>query len=126
MKGVRIVVAAVVVVAFVGVMSGCATLFNNKEPGINMTSQPRGVKVYVDGQYMGETPLKVRLSVKKEYIVEFRKEGYQSKSYVLDNHVGVVWVLLDIVTGFWPIVIDLVTGNWYELNESRVHMVLER
>jgi len=107
-------------------LAGCATLFANKTPEVRIASDPDGAKVYVNGDFMGNTPVKLQLASNKTYTIEFRKDGYQTKTYHLNNHVGGGWIVLDILGGFWPIVIDLATGSWYEFDSNDVKTVLER
>ncbi len=75
---------------------------------------------------MGETPFKTKLSVRDEYTIEFKKEGYETKTFFLDNKLGGGWLVLDILAGFIPIIIDAVTGDWYELETDNVNVLLEK
>jgi hypothetical protein len=120
-------IAAIAV--FAGVfwsLSGCATLFAHKNPEVNVASDPQGAKVYVNNELLGTTPVKLNLKNNKDYVIEFRKDGYQSKTYLLGKHVGVGWVILDVIFGLVPVVVDAVTGEWYELDNDHVNMALER
>lgn len=105
---------------------GCATLFNDKEPAVSLMSEPPAAQIYVNGAYMGDTPAAIELKTDKDYTIEFRKEGYKTKSYFLNNKVGAGWIILDVLGGFWPIVIDAISGAWYEFSEENVIVVLEQ
>jgi hypothetical protein len=118
--------AAAVLLCATIVLAGCATLFANKNPDVRFASDPDGAKVYVNGDLMGTTPVKIQLASNKTYTIEFRKEGFQTRTYHLNNHVGGVWIVLDILGGFWPIVIDLATGSWYEFDSTDVKAILEK
>ena len=107
------------------VLSGCATLFNEKAPAVSFMSEPSAAQVYVNGVEMGETPCTFKLETDKEYTIEFRKDGYQTKTYFLTNEVGAVWIVLDILGGFIPIIVDAATGDWYELSQEYVSVSLE-
>lgn len=107
-------------------INGCATLFKGGSQGVNMSSDPSGAKVYVNGQLMGTAPLSLELKVNKTYNIEFRKEGYESRTVSLNNSVGGGWVVLDILGGILPVVIDAATGNWYSLDQDHVNAVLEK
>ena len=104
---------------------GCATLFNDKNPAVSFMSQPEAAKIYVNGSYMGETPTAVKLKTDKDYTIEFRKEGYPTKTYFLNNKVGAGWIVLDILGGLIPIIVDAATGAWYEFTEENVIVILE-
>ena len=97
---------------------GCATLFNDKDPPVSFQSNPSAAKVYVNGNYMGDTPFAINLKTDKSYTIEFRKEGYKPKTYFLNNNVGVGWIVLDVLAGLIPIVVDAATGAWYEFSEE--------
>jgi hypothetical protein len=108
------------------VLSGCATLFNEKDPAVSFMSSPSDAQVYVNGAQMGETPCTIKLETDKEYTIEFRKDGYQTKTYFLTNQIGPVWIILDILGGFIPIIVDAATGDWYELSQEYVSVSLEQ
>jgi hypothetical protein len=110
-------------------MIGCATIFKGSTDKVNFSSNPATTKVYVNGQYMGATPFELMLPSKNTYTIEFRKEGYESKTMILTNSVGAGWIILDVLFGFGtigvPILVDAVTGNWYNLDQEHVAAVLE-
>jgi hypothetical protein len=108
------------------VFSGCATLFNEKAPPVSFMSEPSAAHVYVNGAQMGETPCTIKLETDNEYTIEFRKDGYQTKTYFLTNEIGPVWIILDILGGFVPIIVDAATGDWYELSQEIVIVSLEQ
>lgn len=116
--------ATLVMVAVVLAGTGCATLFNNKTPEIDVASNPEGAEVYVDGHYVGTTPVEVELSVREEHVIEFRKEGYENKTYRVSRFVGFGWIVLDILGGLIPIIVDAATGDWFMLDADNVNVLL--
>ena len=66
-------------------LAGCATLFSNKDNTITFESEPAGAKVYIDGLYLGETPVSKRVDPDTfgNKVVSFKKEGYQTQSFEL-------------------------------------------
>lgn len=115
-----------VLVCFAIVLSGCATLFNEKEPAVSFMSDPSAAQVYINGAKMGETPCAIQLKTNKEYTIEFRKDGYETKTYFLTNEIGAVWIVLDVLAGFVPIIVDAATGAWYDFSEENIVVVLEQ
>lgn len=105
--------------------SSCATLFKGSSEKVNFSSDPASAKVYVNGQLMGSTPFEVKLASNKSYTIEFRKDGYEPKTVLLNNSVGAGWVVLDILGGFIPVVIDAATGSWMQLETNHVSAALE-
>jgi len=106
-------------------MFGCAAVFKGTSNTVEFASEPEGAKVYVNGAPMGTTPVNLKLESKKTYHIEFKKEGYETKTFTLTNHVGVGWIILDVIFGLVPVVVDAATGSWYVLDQDYVNAVLE-
>ncbi|HOK14398.1 MAG TPA: PEGA domain-containing protein [Candidatus Kapabacteria bacterium] len=105
--------------------NGCALIFKGTSEKVNFTSEPSGTKVYVNGQLMGNTPLELKLESKKTYVIEFKKEGYESKTIQLSNSVAAGYIVLDVLFGVVPVIIDAATGAWYTLDQDHINGVLE-
>lgn len=110
---------------FILVLTSCATIFKGSKESVSFSSEPSGAKVYVDGQPLGSTPFQLELKSNKTYSVEFRLDGFQSRTLILNNSVGAGWIILDVLFGLIPVVIDAATGNWYSLDQSHVRAALE-
>jgi hypothetical protein len=104
--------------------NGCATLFKGASDNVNLSSEPAGAKVYVNGNLMGTTPVKLKLKSSDTYHIEFKKNGYTTKTYNLTNHVGAGWIVLDVLGGLVPIIVDAATNSWYKLDQSNFNAVL--
>jgi hypothetical protein len=116
-----------VLLVVVSVMfNSCATIFKGSTEDVNFSSDPTGAKVYVNGNLLGTTPFQLELKSKNSYTIEFKKDGYETKTVILNNSVGGVWIVLDILGGLLPVIIDAATGNWYELDQEHVNAVLEK
>lgn len=113
-----------VIVAFLFIE--CATVFKGTSEDVYFNSDPTGTQVYINGQYMGRTPVNLKLESKKSYNIEFKKEGYITKSYTITNHVGAGWVILDVIFGLVPVIVDAATGAWFKLDQDNVNLVLEK
>jgi hypothetical protein len=98
--------------------SGCAAIFGAKQKNFDLQSSPPGAEVFVDGNRVGTTPAKVKLSNQKEHTFVFRKEGYKEASCTLVRSTGAGWVILDILGGLVPVVIDAATGSWSQTKGS--------
>ena len=64
--------------------------------------------------------------VNKEYIVEFKREGYETVTREIVNKVGAGWIVLDVLLGLVPVIVDAATGAWYHLNHTNLRVVLEK
>ena len=111
---------------FVFYLTNCATIFKGTHEEISINSDPQRAKVFINGELYGETPLTVKLESKQTYTIEFRKEGFKTKTYKITNHVGAGWIILDVLGGLIPVVIDAATGAWYHLDQKNVNMILEK
>jgi hypothetical protein len=106
--------------------SSCATIFKGTSQEVNFNSDPQRAEVFVNGTRMGETPVMLKLEVKKTYTIEFRKEGFKTQTVTITNHVGAGWIILDILAGLLPVIVDAATGAWYSLDQSNVNAVLQK
>jgi hypothetical protein len=105
---------------------GCATILKGSIDQVDVSSDPNGAKIYVNGEFMGKTPVHLRLSAKKTFFIEFVKDGYEKKTYVLNSSVGAGWIVLDVVFGLIPVVVDASTGAWYEFDDNSARVYLEK
>ncbi len=119
-------VSSVVVVVFVLSLSSCAAIFKGTSSKVDTNSTPPGAKVYVDGNYMGDTPYRLKLESKRTYAIEFRMDGYKSKTFNVTNHVGAGWIVLDVLCGLVGVIVDAATGAWYEIDQKNINAVLEK
>lgn len=110
---------------FIGMsFSSCATLFGKKTHPLALSSDPDGAEVFVNGFKMGVTPVELSLKADKSYTIEFRKDGFDSVTRVVNTKVGAGWVVLDVLGGVIPVVIDAATGNWNKLDQDAVNAAL--
>ena len=105
--------------------NGCATIFSGGKDEVDLSSEPSGAKVLVNGQNRGKTPLTLSLKKGKEYQVEFVKEGFENKNLTLTYSLGAGWLILDILAGLIGIIVDAATGNWNSLDYDSYKAVLE-
>lgn len=115
-----------IVISFSFFISSCATVFTGTSQKLEFHSQPGGAHVYINATYMGDTPLRIKLKSNETYHIEFKKEGYETQVRHLSNHIQTGWLVLDILTGFFPIIVDAVTGAWYSLDQENVTALLSK
>jgi len=119
-------ISSALIVVFVLSLSGCAAIFKGNSSKVDTNSTPKGAQVYVDGNLMGETPIRLKLESKRTYAIEFRMEGYKSKTFNITNHVGAGWIILDVLAGLVGVIVDAATGAWYELDQKNINVILEK
>jgi hypothetical protein len=109
---------AIALAGVVVLSSGCAAIFGAKQKSFDLQSSPAGAEVFLNGNRVGTTPVKVKLSNQKEHTFVFRKEGFKESSCTLARGTDAGWVILDILGGLVPIVIDAATGSWSQTKGS--------
>lgn len=98
-------------------LGGCATILASKGPvEIPTASTPGGVEVYLDGNRLGTTPVKVEVERKKSHTLVFKKDGFKDASCLLEAKTGAGWVILDILFFVWPVIVDAVTNDWTKVS----------
>lgn len=112
-----------ILILFLGFTS-CATLFAPNTRPLAVSSDPGGADVYVNGFKMGTTPIELQLTPDKAYNIEFRKEGYETVTRVVNTKVAGGWIVLDILGGLIPVVVDAATGDWNKLDQDAVNAAL--
>lgn len=116
----RKAVTVVSLVAVAALLSSCALIFKGENSKVNFNTKPNGAQVFVNGVSYGTTPVSVELKSDQQYTVELKYKG-QTHSVVLQNNIGALWVVLDVVTGLVPVIIDAATGSWYQLQPNQVY-----
>ncbi len=108
-------------------VNGCATVFKGSTDKVSFSAKPEGTKVYVDGSMMGIAPLALELKSNRDYVIEFRNPGYETKTVRLNSSVGGGWVVLDVLFGgLIGVVVDAATGNWNVLDQDSLNAELEK
>jgi len=119
------IIAGMMVLAMFMTTIGCAAIFKGSKQKVALSSEPSDVQVYVNGFPRGTTPLTLKLKSKDTHTVEFKKDGYKTRTLVIDNHLGAGWIILDVLGGLIPVVVDATTGSWYMLDQRNYRAVME-
>jgi len=108
-------------------LSSCATIFGGRKNTIKISGNNSKSEVYLDGEYLGLTPLKMRISkykLQEGSVIEIRKHGYQSCFYTVNRRPHVGYVLLNILSGSIPLIVDVANGNIYRPNTRNIEFDL--
>lgn len=62
----------------------CATCAAYQNVGVETT--PEGAEVYLDGERVGETPMRIAVSTLTDHSVFLKKEGYTSELVILSSN----------------------------------------
>lgn len=112
----------VLVLSLIGLLllSSCALLFKGEDDTVDFNTEPAGAEVFIDGVSYGTTPVSVQLKASETYTVSLRYQD-QERTIMIQNQVGALWVVLDILGGLVPLIVDAATGAWYELEPNQVY-----
>ena len=86
----------------------------------------KGAEVYLNGIKQGKTPTTLRLQKGNEYDIEFKLDGYESKTWRLGYSLGAGWLILDILAGLVGVIVDAATGDWNGFDNNKYKAVLEK
>ncbi len=107
-------------------INGCGLILSGNKGDVYINSNPDGAKVYIDGLYFGKTPIALTLKSNKDYLIEFRKDGYEKQTRIVNSSIAGGYIILDVLFGLVPIVIDAATGGWCTLDDDFVIVPLEK
>lgn len=116
-----------IALTFVSLISfnSCAFLLTSGKEVVTVNSDPPECRVFVNGQYMGNTPLKLKLKSNQTHTVQFKREGYRSHTVHITKSIAGGFVILDILFGVVPLIVDAATGAWYTLDQDYIYGVLD-
>ena len=105
-------------------MSGCATVLKGTHQEIPVASEPSNASVLVDGVRQGNTPTKLNLARKGNYVVTLALADHETESITINRSMGGA-VAGNIVAGGligWGV--DAGTGAQYNLNPNSINIRL--
>lgn len=110
--------------------TGCATVFSGTKCKVKVKSgDPVEAKVFLNGNYMGTAPCKVKVpknGLKSgQLTLEIRAEGYKSQFVTLTRKTKVAAVIGDVVTGVVWLIVDFADGAIYKAYPSKIRYSLE-
>ena len=112
--------------ALSSVVSGCATIVHlggNEE--LNVSSEPAGAKVVIDGTERGLTPLATKVERKKDHAVVLTKEGFEENQSRVESHLS-WWVAGNVILGgLVGILVDVLSGGGYTIEPDAVAVTLK-
>ena len=109
-------------VATAAIVSGCCSVIHGTTQKLPVESVPSGARVYQNGEYVGDTPMMLRLKRNQDYAIRLEKDGYEVQQTLLESGMS-NWALLDFI--FLPsLFIDLPDGAFYSFPMSRMRETL--
>jgi len=110
-----------------GFCSCAAILGGGNIVPVNVNSNPEGASVYANGAPAGSTPTTIQADKRKDLILEFRKEGFESRTAMIASSAQAGWIVADVfLTGLVGVAIDAATGAWKNLDQEHIQVVMEK
>jgi hypothetical protein len=105
--------------------SGCATILGGGgTEEVEITSDPSGADVIVDGTKRGKTPTTLDLSTKESHAIKLKKGCLEHEPIYTGKKAEVGWIVADAIfvvpTLYLSVGIDFATGAFYTFPNHRV------
>ena len=100
--------------------SSCATIINGKTQTIEVSSNPSGAVVEVDGLAAGITPLTLKVPRNKDHTLHIFKEGYYFNTTKLKRSLSGVAIFYLLPGGLISFGVDAAQGSIYTFQNSVV------
>ncbi len=112
--------------ALVIMLMGCATIMHGSSQTVGISSSPSGARVTINGEYRGETPLRIELARKQDYIIKLEKEGFEPASSTITSKVSGMTFGNIIFGGLIGLAVDAGSGGLYKLSQDDVQITLSK
>lgn len=115
---------AVLTLTSLSMLTSCATIMHGTRQNIGIASNPTSANVWVDGSFVGTTPMIVNLTRKDNHFVHIELEGYQPFEAVFARQLS-GWVFGNVVFGgLIGLAVDAISGGIYSLTPEQVQAEL--
>ena len=106
-------------------LSACGTLFSGTNQDVSFDSNVKGVKIFVGGIEICQTPCVYPLERKSSTtVIVAKKSGYEKKQLVLRSNLNKI-AILNLT--FWPSwLTDVATGGMWQYSRDGVYIDMER
>jgi hypothetical protein len=121
-------VGAVLSAAVINLSTGCGAMFNDKNTVVPVRVAPDiTARVYVDGRYIGESPVSVELTSAESHTIDIEAEGYERQTTRIESRADAGYIILDcvllvafVIPGIIAIAVDAGSGDWKVLQMKQV------
>lgn len=101
-------------------LTSCATIMHGTHQKVGIASNPSNACIWVDRNYVGNTPLIVNMTRSDNHVVRIELDGYRPYEVVLTKQLS-GWVVGNIVFGgVIGLAVDAITGGIYRLTPEQV------
>ena len=115
-------ILATVLIGCFSLLSGCATLAHGTTQSIDISSNPPGAAVSIDGVSYGQTPVTATLQRKDNHLVKLELTGYEPYETTLTRETS-GWAVADLLC-LIGLAVDAVSGGLYNITPEQVSVDL--
>lgn len=106
-------------------LTSCATIVNGSNQSVTIASDPSNANVWVDKNFIGNTPIIAKLTRKDDHIVRIELEGFHPYELRFSKSVS-GWVFGNIAFGgFIGLAVDAITGAIYVLTPEQIQSEMQ-
>lgn len=108
-------------------ISGCATIFKGGSADIKVNSSPSGAEIYLNDINRGSTPQTLSLKRNKDYVLTFKREGYEDTKLEVTKKFDVGTTVVGNIFS-WSllgVVVDIASGAAYSLEPYNLQANME-
>lgn len=104
----------------ISTLSSCATIMHGTRQSVGIASNPSCANVWVDRNFVGNTPLIVEMKRNENHFVRIELEGYEPYEATFSKQLS-GWVFGNIIFGgVIGLAVDAVSGGIYSLTPDQV------
>ena len=117
---------ALIVVLYLVILSGCATILDGEKQLVSFSSSPTGVQIHMDGAVLGMTPFSKEIERGKNKVVVAKKEGYEDQVIALGTGTNPklffngLLIYLSLTGG----TTDYLSGSYIEYSPNSYHVTM--
>lgn len=120
-------VASCILVCFIMVITGCATIIHGKFQKLEVSTEPQGAIVTASDGRTTTTPGMLKIDRSKQtYTLNIKKEGYEDVNMTLKRGIDPWFWGNILIGGIIGIVVDMSTGAAYKFKPDKIDEVLAK
>lgn len=98
-------------------LTSCATLLRkDKTQVVKFDPKPENTLVFVNGEYVGQSPVSMQVDASQQYNVKYVNQSYMTEEFAMKKGILNKWLVADLlcipVTAVVPLIVDQQTGAW--------------
>lgn len=103
-------------------ISGCATIFKGSNAEVRFNSSPANATISINGIDRGSTPIALNLKRDNNYVVNFKKEGYEEVNIEVNKSFDAATTIVGNLFSWWllGVVVDVASGAAYSLTPADI------